>query len=609
MCGIIGYIGPKNIESILLVGLERLSYRGYDSSGIAIISDNELSTWKNTGKIRELEKLLKNLSIKGSIGIGHTRWATHGEPTTLNAHPHLSPNNKVAIVHNGIIENYATLKEELSEKGNIFRSETDTEVIAHLIESFLDLGLVAALEKTTTYLKGSYAIAAISETEPDKIVVVRQGSPLIIGVGINENLISSDINAILPHTKNVIFLEDNELAIIQEKKLTFKEINGKPIKKKIKKISWDALTQEKSGYETFMMKEIYEQPAVIRQVLSKMIQNDQKIILKHIGFNQKELSKISRIIIQACGTSWHAGLFAKYLLEEYARIVTEVDISSEFRYRQMLMHGGNDIILALSQSGETADTLACIREAKSKFFKVIGLVNVKGSSIDRESDGTMYSYAGQEVGVASTKNYVAQLVCMLLFSLHMAKLKKLISQDVLSKLIRELKRLPDHIEKILSQREKIKAIATKYYKSKDFVFIGRGVNYPSALEGALKLKEISYIHATGYPAGELKHGPIALIDEKLPVVCIAPKASTYEKMISNIQEVRSRKGKTIIIATEGDTEIAKYADEIIYIPDVPEDLTPVLVAIPLQILAYDIATLLGCDVDQPRNLAKSVTVE
>jgi glucosamine--fructose-6-phosphate aminotransferase (isomerizing) len=608
MCGIIGYVGPKNIDSILLVGLERLSYRGYDSSGIAILSDGELSHWKKTGKIRELEKMLQNLSIKGELGIGHTRWATHGEPNEANAHPQISPNQKIAVVHNGIIENYSSIKSQLITKGHIFQSDTDTEVIAHLIESYLTTSLLDAVKQAVKELKGSYAIAVIAEADPGKIIVCRQGSPLIIGLGKDENLVSSDINAILPHTKEMVYLEDGELAIVTQKSVEFQTLSGQIVPKKSTKIEWDALTQEKEGFETFMLKEISEQPAIIRNVISKMVEKDKDIKLKKIKLSQKELSSINRLIIQACGTSWHAGLLGKYLLEKYARLLTEVDISSEFRYRQMLTHG-IDVVLAISQSGETADTLACLREAKSKFFKVLSIVNVKGSSIDRESDGVMYSYAGQEVGVASTKNYLAQLVVIYLFALYMGKIRKLISPTEITELIQEIKRIPEHIETLLGQTEKIQKIAEKYYQSKEFLFIGRGVNYPSALEGALKLKEISYIHATGYPAGELKHGPIALIDDKLPVVCICPKTSTYEKMLSNIQEVRSRKGKTIIIATEGDTEIAQFADDIIYIPEVSEDLTPILVAIPMQILAYSIAKKLGCDVDQPRNLAKSVTVE
>jgi glucosamine--fructose-6-phosphate aminotransferase (isomerizing) len=608
MCGIIGYAGEKNIESILLVGLERLSYRGYDSSGIAIISEGELSYWKKTGKIRELDKMLQNLLIKGNIGIGHTRWATHGEPNEINAHPQLSPNRKIAVVHNGIIENFSSLKQELIEQGHFFTSQTDTEVIAHLIESHFEGDLVKAIEKAVGQLRGSYAIAVIAEAEPTKIVVCRQGSPLFIGLGKNEHFVSSDINAILPHTKEIVHLANGEIAVVEQDKFTVKEINGKTVKKKVEKITWDALTQEKLGYETFMLKEIFEQPQVARRVISKMIGDNHKIKLGHIRLTQKELASISRIIIQACGTSWHAGLLGKYLLEKYAHILTEVDISSEFRYRKMLTQD-KDIVLAISQSGETADTLACLREAKSKFFKALAIVNVKGSSIDRESDGVMYSYAGQEVGVASTKNYIAQLVTITLFSLFMGKLKKTVPNDEVDSLITHMKRIPDYIDAMLAQSKIIEKIADKYYKNKEFIFIGRGVNYPSALEGALKLKEISYIHATGYAAGELKHGPIALIDEHLPVVCISPKTSMYEKMLSNIQEVRSRKGKTIIIATQGDTHINEFADDIIYIPDVPEELTPILVAVPLQLLAYYIAKKLECDVDQPRNLAKSVTVE
>lgn len=608
MCGIVGYAGLKNIESILLVGLERLSYRGYDSSGIAILSEGELSHWKKTGKIHELEKMLQNMNLKGDLGIGHTRWATHGEPTETNAHPQLSSNQKIALVHNGIIENYSSLKESLIEKGVIFRSQTDTEVIVHLIEQFLEKDLVAAVEKAIEFLKGSYAIAVICERDPDKIVVCRRGSPLVVGLGKDENHISSDINAILPHTKDIIHIEDNEIGIITRNSVVIKKIGGGIVEKEVHHIQWDVISQEKSGYPHFMLKEIFEQPTILRQVISKMVTPEGKIELKHLKLSKPELNLVTRFIIQACGTSWHAGLIGKYLMENYARILTEVDISSEFRYRQMLSHG-NDIVLAISQSGETADTLACLREAKSKFFKVISIVNVKGSPIDRESDGVLYSHAGPEIGVASTKNFVAQLAVIYLFTLFMGQLKKTLSHADLTQKIYDLKRVPDYVDTILGQKETIKAIAEKYSHSQQFLFIGRGVNYPSALEGALKLKEISYIHATGYPAGELKHGPIALIDSNLPVVCIAPKTSTYEKMISNIQEVRSRKGKTIVIATQGDTHIQQYADDIIYIPEIEEDLSPILVAIPLQLLAYYIATHLGCDVDQPRNLAKSVTVE
>ncbi len=609
MCGIVGYVGDKNIESILLVGLERLSYRGYDSSGIAIITNGELSYWKKTGKIRELEKMLQTLTIKGTLGIGHTRWATHGEPNELNAHPQMSQNKKIAVVHNGIIENYLHLKEELKERGFFFASETDTEVIAHLIESNLTSGtLEEAVEVSIQRLTGAFAIAVIGESDPEKIVVARKGSPLIIGVGKKEYMVSSDVNSILPITKEIIHLEDGELAILTKKSLQIKKIHGPFITKKPQHIRWDAITQEKNGYDTFMLKEIFEQPTVARHILSKIIQPDLSLSFKHINLSKSHLKTVNRFIIQACGTSWHAGLITKYLMEKYARILTEVDISSEFRYRHSISQG-NDIVLAMSQSGETADTLACLREAKSKFLKVLSLVNVKGSSIDRESDGVLYSYAGPEIGVASTKNFIAQLINLYLFTLYMAQIRGTLSKEEVDASIQEIKKIPDYIDRMLAQKETLKRIADKYYKSQEFLFIGRGVNYPSALEGALKLKEISYIHATGYPAGELKHGPISLVDASLPVVCIAPKTATYEKMLSNIQEVRSRKGKTIVIATEGDAEIAQQADEIVYIPKISEDLTPILVAIPLQLLAYFIAQNLQCDVDQPRNLAKSVTVE
>ena len=499
------------------------------------------------------------------------------------------------------------LKEVLQKKYN-FYSQTDTEVIVHLIEQYLDKSLEEAVEKAVEFLKGSYAIAVIAETDPDKIVICRRGSPLVVGLGKNENHISSDINAVLPHTKDIIYVEDNEIGVVTKNSVVIREIGGGVVQKEIHHIQWDVISQEKSGYPHFMLKEIFEQPTIIRNIISKMVSPDNTIELKHIKISNLDLDSVNRFIIQACGTSWHAGLIGKYLMENYARILTEVDISSEFRYRQMLSHG-NDIVLAISQSGETADTLACLREAKSKYFKVLSIVNVKGSSIDRESNGVLYSHAGPEIGVASTKNFVAQLVVLYLFTLYMGKIKKTLTQDEIVQKIHELKLIPDYLDAILNQIDTIKAIAQKYAHSQQFLFIGRGVNYPSALEGALKLKEISYIHATGYPAGELKHGPIALIDSNLPVVCIAPKTGTYEKMISNIQEVRSRKGKTIVIATQGDTHIQQYADDIIYIPEVDEDLSPILVAVPLQLLAYHIATALGCDVDQPRNLAKSVTVE
>ncbi len=607
MCGIVGYVGDRNLESVLLVGLERLSYRGYDSSGIAAISDGELSSWKTPGKIRELEKLLQNMNVQGRVGIGHTRWSTHGEPNEVNAHPQVNTVKKVAIVHNGIIENYQSLKLKLIAEGYIFRSQTDSEVIVHLIARYLQDSLLEAVERTLLDLEGTYAFAVIAESDPERIIACKKGSPLIVGLGKNENFISSDINAIIPHTKEIVYMDDLEIAIVEQDKVTFKKLGGAVIEKTVHQIAWEATSADKNGFEHYMLKEIFEQPAVVRNIISASVKGD-SIQFEGLRMGNEDLIRTTRFIIQACGTSWHAGLVAKYMIERYARVLTEVDISSEFRYRQMIS-GVNDIVVAISQSGETADTLACIREAKSKFFKVLSFVNVRGSTIDRESDGVINTNSGPEVGVASTKNYVAQLVNLYLFTLYISQLKWTLSQAEVQTMLTELKKVPGYIERILEQKEQIQAIAEKYYKKREFLFIGRGMNYPSALEGALKLKEISYIHATGYAAGELKHGPIALIDDQLPVVCIAPKCSTYDKMMSNIQEVRARKGKTIVIATEGDTDIEEFADDIIWIPDASEDLTAILTVVPMQLLAYYIAVRLECDVDQPRNLAKSVTVE
>ena len=607
MCGIVGYVGDRNLESVLLVGLERLSYRGYDSSGIAAISDGELSCWKTPGKIRELEKLLQNMNVQGRVGIGHTRWSTHGEPNEVNAHPQVNTVKKVAIVHNGIIENYQSLKLKLIAEGYIFRSQTDSEVIVHLIARYLQDSLLEAVERTLLDLEGTYAFAVIAESDPERIIACKKGSPLIVGLGKNENFISSDINAIIPHTKEIVYMDDLDITIVEQDKVTFKKLGGAVIEKTVHQIAWEPTSADKNGFEHYMLKEIFEQPAVVRNIISASVKGD-SIQFEGLRMGNEDLIRTTRFIIQACGTSWHAGLVAKYMIERYARVLTEVDISSEFRYRQMIS-GVNDIVVAISQSGETADTLACIREAKSKFFKVLSFVNVRGSTIDRESDGVINTNSGPEVGVASTKNYVAQLVNLYIFTLYISQLKWTLSQAEVQTMLTELKKVPGYIERLLEQKEQIQAIAEKYYKKREFLFIGRGMNYPSALEGALKLKEISYIHATGYAAGELKHGPIALIDDQLPVVCIAPKCSTYDKMMSNIQEVRARKGKTIVIATEGDTDIEEFADDIIRIPDASEDLTAILTVVPMQLLAYYIAVRLECDVDQPRNLAKSVTVE
>jgi glucosamine--fructose-6-phosphate aminotransferase (isomerizing) len=607
MCGIVGYVGDRNILSVLIVGLERLSYRGYDSAGVAIVSDDEISVWKKPGKVHVLAKELESKSIQGNAGVGHTRWATHGIPNEVNSHPHFDAKRRFSVVHNGIIENYLQLKSELVKEGFLFRSQTDSETIVHLIDKYYNGSLIEAVQKAVSRLDGSFAICVVSAFDANCMVVARKNSPLIIGVGKNENYVSSDVNALIHHTKRVIYLEDNTIAKVCQGEIHLIDFDGASKDYEIEDVHWTAEKSEKNGFEYFMQKEIYEQPQVVRHILDTYIKGDD-IVFPKLGFKENDLKNMSRFIIQACGTSWHSGLIGKYLIEDIARVPTEVDISSEFRYRRML-NSSNEIVVAISQSGETADTLACIREAKSKFFSILSFVNVEGSSIDRESDGVIYTNAGPEIGVASTKNYIGQLLTIYLFALHLGRIRQTISQEKYLEHLSQIKQLPVLIEQVLHQESTIKALVDRYFESKSFVFIGRGLNYPTALEGALKLKEISYIHATGYPAGELKHGPIALIDEKLPVVCIVPKTSTYEKMMSNIQEVKARGGRLIAVATEGDEHIKDFAENVIYIPQVSDELSPVLSVIPLQQMSYHIALKLGCDVDQPRNLAKSVTVE
>ena len=607
MCGIVGYVGERNILSVLVVGLERLSYRGYDSAGVAVVSDEEISSWKKPGKVHVLAKELEPISIDGNVGVGHTRWATHGIPNEVNSHPHFDAKQRFCIVHNGIIENYLQLKSELIDDGFLFRSQTDSEAIVHLIDKYYNGSLLDAVQKTVSRLEGSFAICAVSAFDSTCMVVARKNSPLIIGVGKNENYVSSDVNALIPHTKKVIYLEENSIARICQKEIHVYDFKGQKKQFAIDKVHWSSEKSEKLGYDYFMQKEIFEQPQVVRNILNTYIQGDE-IIFPNLKFNEDELVNMNRFIIQACGTSWHSGLIGKYLIEDLARVPTEVDISSEFRYRRLLS-SSNEIVVAISQSGETADTLACILEAKSKFFSILSFVNVEGSSIDRESDGVIYTNAGPEIGVASTKNYIGQLLTIYLFSLYLGRIRKTISDDSYMEHLNQIRKLPLQIEQVLNQDKQIEAMVSRYFDSKSFIFIGRGLNYPTALEGALKLKEISYIHATGYPAGELKHGPIALIDEDLPVVCLAPKTSTYEKMMSNIQEVKARGGRFILIATEGDETVKDLTDDIVFIPQCSEELSPLLSVIPLQQMSYHIALKLGCDVDQPRNLAKSVTVE
>ncbi|MFQ6065919.1 MAG: glutamine--fructose-6-phosphate transaminase (isomerizing) [bacterium] len=610
MCGIVGYVGDKFVDSLLVAGLERLEYRGYDSAGIATLKGGKLKIKKTPGKIQLLKEKLKEDPLGGEVGIGHTRWATHGEVTLENAHPHTDCREEIAVIHNGIIENFESLREKLITEGHAFKTDTDTEVIAHLIEKFLKGDLHSAVRKCLRFLKGSYALAVISRRDPDRIVAARWESPLVIGMGKKENFLASDVGAVLNLTSRIIFLEDGQTATITKNEVKVFGKDGRLTKKRAKRLKWEILRgPKKDGYRHFMLKEIHEQPNIVRRVLKSRISRDKRqLYFENINLSEEKISKIDRIIIQACGTSWHAGLVGKYLFEKHLRIHTEVDISSEFRYRNPVA-GGDTLVMAISQSGETADTLAGIRLAKSKFLQVLSLCNTVESTIARESDGVLYVYAGPEVGVASTKAYTAELFSLFLLTISWGMLKNTISRKKARKMIEELEKIPSAMEELLDNQKEIHECAQNFYQAHSFLFLGRSFNYPTALEGALKLKEISYIHAEGYAAGEMKHGPIALVDEKMPVVCIAMKDSVYEKMVSNIREVKARKGKVIAVGTKGDRQIEKYADHTIYIPPIAEEFSPILAAIPLQLLAYHIAIKRGCHVDQPRNLAKSVTVE
>ncbi|OGX08624.1 MAG: glutamine--fructose-6-phosphate aminotransferase [Omnitrophica WOR_2 bacterium GWA2_47_8] len=610
MCGIIGYIGEKNATPILIEGLKRLEYRGYDSSGIGIISSgsHQLIIRKAPGKICDLESLIRSDHVPAaSLGVSHTRWATHGAPNRVNAHPHSDSLRKIVIVHNGIIENYASLKKTLQAKGYKFVSETDTEVVAHLLRENLKKDLISAFRKTINQLKGSFALGVISQDHPDMLLAARIGSPLIIGVGKNENFIASDVPAILNQTKRVIYLKDEEFAVIRKDKIDVYDFAGKKVPAKITTVTFKLDAVEKQGYAHFMLKEIHEQADVLKQMLNSRVSNDH-VHLDGLALSEKQIKGIKNIMIVACGTAYHAGLVGKYIIEKLANIPVAIDVSSEFRYRDPILDKST-LVVAISQSGETADTLAAVKEAKAKGAKILSIVNAVGSSLTRESDGVLYTHAGPEIGVASTKAYTAQLCMLYLLALKLGSIKKTLSQKEIRRFIKDLKSIPHLYHKILKHKQSIAAMAKDNSHFGCFLYLGRNINYPSALEGALKLKEISYIPAEGYAAGEMKHGPIALIDEYRAVVCIAVESPTYEKMISNIQEILSRKGKIIAIATEGDKTIQDHAHHVIYIPATNPLLTPLLTAIPLQLLAYYIAVNRGCDVDQPRNLAKSVTVE
>ena len=611
MCGIVGYIGYRDAWPIIIKGLHRLEYRGYDSAGVALIDDT-LKIYKKAGKVSELENSVKGENLNGKIGMGHTRWATHGEPSDRNSHPHISGNGRLAIIHNGIIENYSTLKETLTSRGHTFTSDTDTEVLIHLIEDIqkqTGLDLRESVRIALNEVVGAYAIVIMDKENHDELIAARKGSPLVIGVGKNEYFIASDASPIIEYTKNVVYLNDNEIAYIRRDELLIKNINNVVQIPYVQELELKLEMLEKGGYDHFMLKEIYEQPRSIRDCMrGRIYPSSGEVQLGGIKEYAEKLKNIDRIIIVACGTSWHAGLVGEYLIEECARIPVEVEYASEFRYRNPIITE-KDIVIAISQSGETADTMAAIELAKEKGATIFGICNVVGASIPRLSHAGVYTHAGPEIGVASTKAFTAQVTVLTLMALYMAQQRGTISRSKLIDLLTELDSIPDLVKKCLKSNDSIRQIAEQFKDSRNFLFLGRGSGFPVALEGALKLKEISYIHAEGYPAAEMKHGPIALIDEEMPVVFIATKNSSYEKVISNIQEVKARKGRVIAIVTEGDIIVSKMADYTIEIPDADEIFLPLLATIPLQLLSYHIAVLRHCNVDQPRNLAKSVTVE
>jgi glucosamine--fructose-6-phosphate aminotransferase (isomerizing) len=624
MCGIVGYVGKKRVVPIILEGLRRLEYRGYDSAGIAVAGNGDgLQIRRAEGKLRNLEEVIRLKPLHGTYGIGHTRWATHGRPTEENAHPHRDCTGTIVVVHNGIVENYLSLKKKLIEEGHVFTTETDTEVIAHLVEKYLVKtgngnrpALEEAVRKTLKQLTGVFALAVISVDEPNKIVAARNGPPAVIGLGNEEYFVASDVPAILYHTRDIFFLADGDLAVVTAAGVQLTDFDGKPIERQVQHVTWDPIMAEKGGFKHFMLKEIYEQPRAVRDTtLGRVSQDTGHIFLDQMEITQAEFCAAKKINITACGTSWHAGQAGKFMIESLARVPVEVDYASEWRYRDPII-AADTITIVISQSGETADTIAAQREAKAKGSKTLAICNVVGSMITREAAGTLYTHAGPEIGVASTKAFTAQLTALYLFALYLAQVRGSMTHEQASAAVQELTRIPGKLEVLLTRDEQCDDLAKRFQRAHDFLFLGRGIHYPIALEGALKLKEISYIHAEGYPAGEMKHGPNALIDENLPVVVIATRdvnnpgsVLRYEKTMSNLKEVKARSGVVIALATEGDEEIREAADHVLYIPAAPEELSPILEIVPLQLLAYHIAVRRGCDVDQPRNLAKSVTVE
>lgn len=612
MCGIVGYIGNREAFPILIKGLKRLEYRGYDSAGVALLN-GDLSIYKKAGKVSELEKITNGQKVEATIGIGHTRWATHGEPNDVNAHPHLSQSGDLAIIHNGIIENYASIKAELKKRGYVFHSDTDTEVLVNLIEEIRSKDqpvLEDAVRVALNQVVGAYAIVVIDKTNPDQLIAARKGSPLVIGIGDDEFFIASDASPIIEYTKNVIYLDEQEYGVInRDGSYTIKTLGNIEMTPAIQELELSLEMIEKGGFEHFMLKEIYEQPKVIADCLRGRMNAAQGWI-KLGGLSEyiNRIDKAERFLITACGTSWHSGLIGEYLIEDLARIPVEVEYASEFRYRNPIINE-SDVILAISQSGETADTLAAIELAKSKGALIYGICNVIGSSIARTSHAGSYTHAGPEIGVASTKAFCTQITILTLIALQIAQEKGTIPTSKLREILYELENIPNKIEEVLKLDDQIRELAAQYKDAKNFLYLGRGYNFPVALEGALKLKEISYIHAEGYPAAEMKHGPIALIDEEMPVVFLATNQSAYEKIVSNVQEVKARKGRIIAVVHKGDTMIRELADHVIEVPETEEILSPLISIVPLQLLAYHIAIMRGCNVDQPRNLAKSVTVE
>jgi glutamine---fructose-6-phosphate transaminase (isomerizing) len=619
MCGIVGYVGNKQVVPVILDGLRKLEYRGYDSAGIAVVDEGQtLDIRRAEGKLRNLEEAIRLKPLDGTYGIGHTRWATHGRPTEENAHPHRDCTGRVVVVHNGIIENYVQLKERLRQTDHRFVTETDTEVVAHLVEEYLkeDDSFERAVRRAVKELRGIFALSIISTDEPDTIIAVRQGPPVVIGLGDGEYFVASDVPPILQHTRDVFFLGDGEIAILTRASVRVTDFEGDAVEPQRQRITWDPIMAEKGGFKHFMLKEIYEQPRAVRDTVQGRISLDTgRVYLDEMNITPQEFKAFDRVMIAACGTSWHAGLAGKYMVEQLARLPVEVDYASEFRYRDPVVDE-RTLLVVISQSGETADTIAALREAKERGAKVLAVCNVHGSMITRESDGTILTHAGPEIGVASTKAFTSQMVALYLFALHLGQLRGVLSADEARRHAQQLAELPVKIEHLLSESDELEELAREFHRATDFLYLGRGINFPVALEGALKLKEISYIHAEGYPAGEMKHGPNALIDEQLPVVVINTREEgnraselRYEKTHSNIVEVKAREGRVISVLTEGDKMSAEVSDHVIEIPESSDLLSPILSVIPLQLLAYHIAVRRGCDVDQPRNLAKSVTVE